>query len=287
MIELTEEQRARISLYSVQDFDDEKFAERYWGEFGIENAFSEPPVFKSEINDSLNNYATVDPENLLPFPPQLSDLAVLHFLVVSREVSKVVEFGSGYSTAVLALALVQNGSIHKDWVESNRRLEDPFTLATVDESADWLEITVQRIHESFRHAVRTVHSQVEMVDFCGRYATKYSSFSDVVADLVVIDGPSQYAPPPDDKSFHTGKSHLMPMAADVLPVEHFFEPGSILFLDGRTSNARFLRQNLQRNWAYRHFSLAEFHIFELQEEPLGKINKARLDHIPGRKWLLE
>lgn len=287
MTELTEDKRARISLLSVQDFEDKKFAEQYWREFGIENAFSEPPVFKSETNYPRKKYESVDPTNFIPLPPQLSDLAVLHFLVVSRQVSKVVEFGSGYSTAVLALALIQNDSIHRDWVESNRRLQDPFTLTTVDESADWLEITLQRINESFRDAVRPMHSQVEMVEFCGRYATRYSSFSDVVADLVVIDGPSQYAPSTEGNSFHTGKPHLMPMAADVLPVEHFFEPGSILFVDGRTSNARFLRQNLQRNWAYRHFSIAEFHIFELQEEPLGKINKARLDRIPGRKWLLE
>ncbi len=128
-----------------------------------------------------------------------------------------------------------------------------------------------------------------MTSFNGRYSSRYSDFNDPVCDFVIIDGPSQYAPGADEALglFTTAKPHLMPMASDVLPVEHFFEPGAIIFVDGRTSNARFLKQNLQRGWRYHHFLSADFHIFELQEEPLGPVNRARLENIPGSKWLLE
>ena len=76
------------------------------------------------------------------------------------------------------------------------------------------------------------------------------------------------------------------MSADILRFEFFLEPGTLILIDGRTANARFLKAYLRRNWAYLHDPAGDIHYFELQEEPLGPFNKAKLDFCLNGKWLL-
>ena len=43
----------------------------------------------------------------------------------------------------------------------------------------------------------------------------------------------------------------MPMSCDILKIEHFLKPGTIIVVDGRAANSRFIKKNLQRNWTER------------------------------------
>jgi hypothetical protein len=61
----------------------------------------------------------------------------------------------------------------------------------------------------------------------------------------------------------------MPMICDVLKFENFLIPGTIILLDGRTANARFLKNNFQRNWKYYFDYRNDQNIFYLDESPLG------------------
>ena len=76
----------------------------------------------------------------------------------------------------------------------------------------------------------------------------------------------------------------MPMAADILSFEHFLQPGTLIIVDGRTANARFLKCNLQRNWAYFYSPEWDQNFFELQEDPLGIYNKTMLEHCLGEAY---
>ena len=71
------------------------------------------------------------------------------------------------------------------------------------------------------------------------------------------------------------------MAADILSFEHFLLPGSLIVVDGRGANARFLKSNLQRKWKYNYIESWDQHFFELVEPPLGSINKKHLDFSLG------
>ena len=73
------------------------------------------------------------------------------------------------------------------------------------------------------------------------------------------------------------------MSADLLLMEPFLLPGTLIVVDGRTANARFLQNNFQRNWEYRHHAEADIHTFELIEAPLGKINQRQLEFCLGEK----
>ena len=65
----------------------------------------------------------VDPnwEKHAPLPPQFDDLVRLHYLVISRKVLTVMEFGMGRSTVILADALRINRKTHEKYVKQHIR----------------------------------------------------------------------------------------------------------------------------------------------------------------------
>ena len=67
------------------------------------------------------------------------------------------------------------------------------------------------------------------------------------------------------------------MSADILSLEHHLLPGTLIVVDGRTANARFLKANLQRNWQYRFIHEYDQHFFELVEDPLGPFSAAEMN----------
>ena len=69
---------------------------------------------------------------------------------------------------------------------------------------------------------------------------------------------------------------MMPMLSDVLKYEHFLTPGTIILFDGRQSNVRFIKANLQRKWNDIFINSTGQHIFYLNERPLGQHNKNQI-----------
>ena len=69
---------------------------------------------------------------------------------------------------------------------------------------------------------------------------------------------------------------MMPMVSDILDIEYFLTPGTIILIDGRTANARFLNDNFKRKWDYKYLESLDLNIFFLNEKPLGKYNRRQL-----------
>ena len=67
------------------------------------------------------------------------------------------------------------------------------------------------------------------------------------------------------------------MSCDIIKYEHFLTPGTIIVIDGRMANVRFLKANFQRNWSYHYYEKIEMSVFYLNEKPLGKPNSIQLD----------
>ena len=63
-------------------------------------------------------------------------------------------------------------------------------------------------------------------------------------------------------------------------IEYFLEPGTFVLVDGRTANARFLKNFLTQKWKYKHDIASDCHYLELIEKPLGKYNKNKLSFKP-------
>ena len=229
-------------------------------------------------------YESVDPKVVAPKSPEWDDLVRLHKLVRSRKVTTVLEFGCGYSTVIFADAIEKNKQEFGDFVTSNLRRSNPFEVHSVDDMAKYIKIAKSRLPKNLKSCVKFTRSEVMMTTFAGRICTEYSSLPNICPDFIYLDAPSQVSSKGEISGISTRHPDRLPMSCDLLKIEHFLLPGTIVLVDGRTANARFLRTNFQRNWLYQHDVLNDAHVFELVESPLGRYNKAQIEFCLGKNW---
>lgn len=223
---------------------------------------------------------SVDPQNDTPFPPELDDLVRLHQLIISRKVTTILEFGLGKSTVVMAHALLENKKRHQDKIKLLRR-GNAFEIHSVENHQLWIDEVKKIFPEKFESLAHIHHCSLSMGEFNSRICTYYEDIPDLCPDFIYLDGPDQFSPKGSVRGLSTRHQDRMPMAADLLSIEHFLCPGTLIVVDGRTANARFLKCNFQRNWSHRYSKDYDQHFFELLEKPLGVYNKRQLDYCLG------
>jgi len=228
-------------------------------------------------------YEHVDAKNMKPFVPEFDDLLRLYYLVRTRKCLNVLEFGLGYSTLFMSLAIALNSKQYSSITDKIARREKPYIHFSVDSNRKWIK-HFERTHlrytsPNIKDAINIVYSRVKMGTISGRICTFYDNIPNIYPDLIYLDGPDQFSPQGDISGISTRSPDRMPMAGDVLRFEHFLQPGTLLIIDGRAANARFLACNLQRNWIYQYYVDADQHIFLLDEDPLGVFNAALISHI--------
>lgn len=259
--------------YLFDEFDPKTYAQ----ESGLADLFD---VDATNLDEALKQikkgvYDSVTPETKKPV--ELDDLTRLHYLVTSRKATTILEFGLGNSTQALAHALLQNKGDHEAFVSENLRRTNPFELHSVDNMQQWIDVCDERMPEQLKSVAHLQNCPVHVSDFCGRLCTYYHDLPNICPDFIYLDGPHLYSAEGTLRGLTTAHRDRMPMAADILTLEHFLLPGTLIVTDGRTANARFLKCNFQRNWRYLYVEEFDQHFFELHEQPLGKINKAHID----------
>jgi len=120
-------------------------------------------------------------------------------------------------------------------------------------------------------------SYIEMSLYENKISTSYKKLPLCNPDFIYLDGPDQFNIKGDINNFSTRHKDMMPMANDILKIEYFLTPGTIIVTDGRTANAQFLRDYLKRNWLYQFDYINDQHIFYLNETPLGKYSRLQLE----------
>ena len=230
-------------------------------------------------------YASVDPTVKTPYAPEWDDLVRLHKLVRMRKVTSVLEFGCGYSTVVLADALAKNEQEFGTFVRANLRRSNAFEIHSVDDMQSYIEIARNRLPTELKKRVFFTISPVRMTKFNGRICTEYDQIPNISPDFIYLDAPSQDSAVGEVSGISTRNPDRLPMSCDILKIEHFLLPGTVILVDGRTANARFLRTNFQRNWEYSHDVDSDTHTFELCESPLGRYNRAQIEFCLGQEWL--
>lgn len=222
-----------------------------------------------------------------PFEPEYGDLCRLHWLLLTRKAINVLELGSGFSTAVLADGMRILSENFGQWAKRNIRADQPFHVYSVEEEQRYAEITAARLGSLLTPFATVSRSSVNVLMHDNRITTVYDRLPNISPDFIYLDGPSQFATTQEINGFTFNSKARMPMSSDILRFEFFLEPGTLIIVDGRTANARFLKSYLRRNWAYLHDSSGDVHYFELQEEALGSFNRAKLDFCLKNKWLLK
>ena len=120
--------------------------------------------------------------------------------------------------------------------------------------------------------------------FCDRICTMFRSFPNVSPDIIYLDGPDQHNVIGEVRGVTTAHLDRFPMSADLLAIEHFLAPGTLIVVDGRTANARFLASNFQREWIVERSEKFDQTFFELREMPLGRFNKNLLG-LQQKGWM--
>ena len=223
--------------------------------------------FKEGVFDAVSGKLNI------PFPPDAEDLARLHRLIRKRKAFTVLEFGSGLSTIVIADALSKNKADFLDLEEKPElRNRFMFQIFSVESDKKWIEYSQSNFPNHLLEHVNFHYSEIKIDTFNGRICHFYDNLPDIVPDFIYLDGPN----PKDVKGSVNGITFQCDertvMAADILLMESILLPGTFILVDGRTNNARFLNNNLQRNFEMSWDKDGDVTSFELKEERLGKYN---------------
>jgi len=216
------------------------------------------------------------------YPPIIEDLWPLHEGVVKRKALSILEYGSGWSTLVLAMALEHNKALYNEVVKSKIRHPNPFCLMTVDASRTYSNIAVSRAKQYSTTDIIPVVSKSKLIEFQNNICHVFTKVPPFTADFIYLDGPDSSQVKGSIRGFHlrfgsNKRKYGMPMSADILSIEFFLWPGTTLVVDGRGANAQFLLKSLRRNWQYFYDPESDQHTFELIEPSWGKISQALLE----------
>jgi len=223
--------------------------------------------FKESAFDAVSGKLSI------PFPPVAEDLARLHKLIRNRKPFTVLEFGSGLSSIVIADALSKNKSEFLA-LETKAELRNRFMfqLFSVESDKQWIEHSESHFPQQLKEYVNFHFSEIKIGTFNGRICHFYDNLPDIVPDFIYLDGPN----PKDVKGKVNGMTFKCDertvMSADLLLMESILLPGTFVLVDGRTNNARFLKNNFQRNFEMKWDKEGDITTFELNEERLGKYN---------------
>lgn len=208
-----------------------------------------------------------------PYKPNLDDLFSLYNFVIKNKRTTILEFGSGWSTLIFSIALNELKKIYSKEIKTLRR-NNPFELFVVDNERKFLNITKKRIKKYFNGKcpikINYLYSEVHMTSFNGRIATEYLNLPKCSPDFIYLDAPDQFKIKKSLNGFNLNHLDLVPMSCDILKIEHFLNPETIIIIDGRRSNAQFIKKNFQLKWKYKYLSNLDQHFFQMMEKPNGE-----------------
>lgn len=244
-------------------------------------------IFKKELGLDESYSVNEKLTQINPFAPDLYELESLYNLITLTKRTTILEFGCGWSSLVFAASLSEQRTLHKEF--NSFRRNNPFHCFSIDNDQEYIEICENRIPPSMKDFISLHFSEVKMEEWNGRYAHSYSSIPLMNPDLIYIDAPGQHNVKGDINGFNIAHNDLMPMSCDILKLEHFLTPLTIIVIDGRAANARFIKSNLQRSWDYKYCKDRDQHFFLLNEESLGKYQDQLINehYYMNAKWSIE
>lgn len=217
--------------------------------------------YLNENNINLNQYIDKTIENNL-IKPNLRDLARIHLISKKTNSVKILEYGSGFSTLIFHKHLCEN-------IENKLKY-----LQVLEVHNKYLEESINRINKN-RNDVKVFQEicQINIDQSRNDGSHLYDAKYKFVPNLIYLDGPD-----PNDinnNSFEKSQKRV-PISSDLLFIESWLEPGTILIVDGRTANVRYLQSKTIRNWDWATDQENDVTVAVLNEEPLGIRNRFEL-----------
>ena len=219
------------------------------------------------------------------YKPEKNDLSRLHFLILNRKVISYLEFGSGYSTLFAAHAISILKDFFYDYVKDTFRYDNPFHIYSIEESKKYLTVA-KKLCKKFRNFISIKYSPVDITVDNFKLVQSYRDLFDINPDFIYLDGPSTSSNKKNVNGLSFNNNFRMPLSVDILKYEYLIEPGSFILVDGRVTNAIFLKNHLSRLWKIKRDLEGDVFFFELQDDYLGKLNKEKIKFCLRNKWML-
>ncbi len=215
----------------------------------------------------------------IPYKPDLRDLYYLYQFIFNNKRTTVMEFGSGWSSLIISMALTD---LKKKYKISHLRRGNPFELFIIENEKKYLDITKKRV-ETYRKKnfinikINYLLTKAKMTNYQGNISTEYDKLPMCNPDFIYLDGPDQFKIQGKINNLNIGHLDFVPMSCDILKIENFLLPGTMILVDGRKSNARYLKNCFKRNWKYIENVFKDQTVLYLNEKPLGEINQNLLN----------
>ena len=245
-----------------------KQIKQYFETFGIMRQLGKNVIPKNRKISKL-----INPWSNKTYGPELHDLYLLHSYIILNKRLTVLEFGSGWSSFVIAHALLINKKKYQSKVKKIRK-KNIFELHIIENEKKYLSISKKRNKKFLTKSdhIEYYFSDCQMTTFNNQFCTEYKKLPLVNPDFIYLDGPDQFKVKKRINNFTTNHNDMMPMVSDILKIENFLIPGTIILADGRKANSMFLKNNFKRNWIYNYDKENDQNIFYLNDPSLGPIN---------------
>jgi hypothetical protein len=201
-----------------------------------------------------------------PYPAVDSDLASLALILERTNRLNILEYGVGHSTMVFARHIWRMQE-HPLWATADVDTAKGFPVeaTVVDASMEyighWAKQLVVEYQDYADGLVTFHHKRPELVNIGNQIVSCYPYMPKVPPDFIYIDAPEGYQTKMPDA--------FVPIIGDVLRYEAFLLPNTIIVIDGRAMQARFLFRNLKNTWAYRYCEERDQHFFVQVEGTRG------------------
>ena len=206
--------------------------------------------------------------------PDYIDLARIHKIIRKYKIFTSLEFGIGYSTFIISDALYKN-KIEFEENKNNKIIKknNMFENFCVDSSKKWIDAFKNDFKtHSFKKNTIINYSSVYLDKFNNKICTFYRKIPSILPDFIYIDAPHSKDVKNKLENIDYTNNDFPVMSADVLKFENYLLPGCIILIDGRNTNARFLKDNLSRNWIYYESYEQAICLLYLNEKPIGLRN---------------
>lgn len=229
-----------------------------------------------ETNDDIHDPVKPDLES--QYAPDKQDLSRLYNYIRSEKPFTVLEFGVGYSTLVIAKALMENEQEFNSDKKKLIRNSKMFKVFSVDVSSKWIENLRAKIPVELKKYIELSQSDVETKLFKDQVCHFYNKLPDINPEFIYLDGPHPLDPKGNINGISFKCIERTPISADICLLESTMLPGCKILVDGRTNNVRFLKNNLKKNFKFEWDRLGDVTLITLNEKKLGKLNKLGFEY---------
>lgn len=207
------------------------------------------------------------------YKPQLNDLYRLYDFIVKNRRLCVLEIGCGWSSLVINKALAKNKKEFSKKLSKIRNF-NKFKHFSLDNDKFYIKKIKSKTNNN--NISSFIFSKCRLAKMNYNIVCEFEKLPNINPDFIYIDGPDIFKINGKINNISYKSPDRIPIFADILKIEYQLLPGTIILMDGRTTNARFLKDNFKRNWRYVHDFKNDQNFFILDENPIGKHNLNQL-----------